>query len=71
MLLKLVALNVLPKYLTQIFSKSKQITKPLHFEESALSLYAKNSVKSYCITFSLNVIRIIFALHTYCSDTGN
>ena len=55
----------------RFFSTSKQITKPLHFEESALSLYAKNSVKSYCITFSLNAIRIIFAPHTYCSDKEN
>ena len=55
MLLMLVALNVLPKYLAQIFSKSNKFILRNH-------LYAKNSVKSYCITFSLNVIRIIIAL---------
>ena len=64
MFLLLVALNVLPKYLAQIFSKSNKFILRNH-------LYAKNSVKSYCITFSLNVIRIIFAPHTYCSDKEN
>ena len=68
MFLLLVALNVLLKCLTQIFSKSKQITNLYILRNH---LYVKNSVKSYCISFSLNVVRIIIALHTYCSDTEN
>ena len=32
------------------FFNEKQIAKPLHFEE--IYLHAKNSLKSYCITFN-------------------